>query len=102
MPVCSLSHVQLFMTPQTVAARLLCSWDVPGKDAGVGCHFLLQEIFSTQGLNRLLHVLNCRQIFLALHHWGRPILYICIHIHTYVYAVLSHSGVFDPLKPHGQ
>ena len=23
--------------------RLLCSWDFPGKNTGVGCHFLLQE-----------------------------------------------------------
>ena len=32
-------------------ARLLCPWDFPGKNIGVGCHFLLQWIFSTQGLN---------------------------------------------------
>ena len=24
--------------------RLLCPWDFPGKDSGVGCHFLLQGI----------------------------------------------------------
>ena len=29
----------------------LCPWDSPGKNTGVGCHFLLQEIFPTQGLN---------------------------------------------------
>ena len=26
-------------------------WDSPGKNTGVGCHFLLQGIFQTQGLN---------------------------------------------------
>ena len=31
--------------------RLLRPWDSPGKSTGVGCHFLLQEIFSTQGSN---------------------------------------------------
>ena len=31
--------------------RLLHSWDFPGKNTGVGYHFLLQEIFPTQGLN---------------------------------------------------
>ena len=31
--------------------RLLCPWDSPGKSTGVGCHFLLQGIFLTQGLN---------------------------------------------------
>ena len=32
-------------------ARLLCPWDSPGKNNGVGCHALLQGIFLTQGLN---------------------------------------------------
>ena len=41
------SHVWLFETPWTVASRLLCPWDSPGKNTGVGCHFLLQEIFPT-------------------------------------------------------
>ena len=36
--------------------RLLCPWDFPGKNAGVGCHFLLQEIFPTRGLNLCLCV----------------------------------------------
>ena len=31
--------------------RLLCPWDFPGKSTGVDCHFLLQGIFLTQGLN---------------------------------------------------
>ena len=36
-------------------ARFLCPWDFPGKNTGVCCHFLLQGIFLTQGLNpRLL------------------------------------------------
>ena len=35
---------------------LLCPWDFPGKNTGVGCRFLLQGIFPTQGLNLcLLH-----------------------------------------------
>ena len=28
----------------------LCPWDFPGKGTGVGCHFLLQRIFQTQGI----------------------------------------------------
>ena len=42
-------------------ARLLCPWDSPGKNAGVGCRSLLQGIFPTQELNPGL--LHCRQIF---------------------------------------
>ena len=44
-----LSRVQLITTPQP--ARLLCPWDFPGKNTGVGCQFLLQGIFLTQGSN---------------------------------------------------
>ena len=40
--------------------RLLCPWEFPGKSTGVGCHFLLQRIFPTQGLN--LGLLHCRDI----------------------------------------
>ena len=35
------SHVQLFVTLWTVACQLLCPWDSPGKNTGVGCHDLL-------------------------------------------------------------
>ena len=42
----SLSHVQLFPTPWTVAYQVLHPWDFPGKNTGVGCHFLLQQIHS--------------------------------------------------------
>ena len=34
--------------------RLLCPWNSPGKNTGVGCHFLLQGIFLSQGLNQCL------------------------------------------------
>ena len=52
-----LKHVQLFVTPWTVeSSRLLCSWDFLGKNIGVGCHFLLQRIFPTQGSNRISYM----------------------------------------------
>ena len=44
------SRAWLCATLWTVACSLLCPWDFPGKNTGVGCHFLLQGIFSTQGL----------------------------------------------------
>ena len=66
----SLSHVQLFATPWTVAYRLLLPWDFPGKNTGVGCHFLLQEIFPAQGLNT--GPLHCRQTLYHLSHQGCP------------------------------
>ena len=41
--VCVLSHVLLFATPWTVAGQAPLSVEFPGKNTGVGCHFLLQE-----------------------------------------------------------
>ena len=44
-------------------ARLLCSWDSPGKNTGEGSQALLQGILPTQGLNLcLLRLLHCRWI----------------------------------------
>ena len=54
-----LSHAWLFETPWTVAHHLLCPWDSPGKNTGVGCHALQQEISPTWGLHpRLLCLLH--------------------------------------------
>ena len=59
----SLSHVQLFVTQWTVAHQAPLSMESLGKDTGVGCHFLLEGIFLTQGSNlHLLCLLYCRQI----------------------------------------
>ena len=44
--------------------------DSPGKNAGVGCHALLQGLFPTQGLNPGLP--HCRWILYQLSHKGSP------------------------------
>ena len=60
--VCYISTgVSDFATPWTLTARLVCPWDSPGKNAGVGDHALLQGIFPTQGSNPLLLCLLYRQ-----------------------------------------
>ena len=62
-----LSCVQHFAVPWTVQpTRLLCPWDSPGKNTGVGIHYLLQGIFLTQGLN--LGLPHCRKILYHLNH----------------------------------
>ena len=51
-----------------VTARLFSPWNSPGKNTGVGCHFLLRGIFPTQGSNQGL---SCfRQILYHLSHQG--------------------------------
>ena len=58
--MCACSVVSTSLRPHGLQpARLLYPLDFPGKNTGVGCHFVLQGIFPTQGLNpRLLHLLN--------------------------------------------
>ena len=42
LPLSHFSRFQLCATPQTAATRLPRPWDSPGKNTGVGYHFLLQ------------------------------------------------------------
>ena len=54
-------------------AALQVPWSMgilQGKNTVVGCHFLLQEIFPTQGLNPGLP--HCNQILYQLSHKGSP------------------------------
>ena len=51
--------------------RLLYPWDFLGKSTGVGCHFLLQRIFLTQGSNPDLP--HCRQTLYCLRHLGKRV-----------------------------
>ena len=51
--MCVLSHfsrIQLFETVRTAAHQAPLSRDSPGKNTGVGCHALLQGIFSDPGI----------------------------------------------------
>ena len=53
---CMLSRVQLFTTLWTGVCHAPLFMGFSRENLGVGCHFLLQGIFLTQGLNwRLLH-----------------------------------------------
>ena len=79
-----LCHVRLFAIPWTVAARFICIWDFPGKNIGIGCHFLLQGIFLTQGSN--LCLLNCRQILYPLSHQGSPWGSAGINFNTWIWG----------------
>ena len=58
------------LTPRTVARQAPLSTGSPGKNTRVGCHFLLQGIFPTQGLN--LRLLHWQADSLLLSHQGSP------------------------------
>ena len=58
----SLRHVQLFVT--LWPTRFLCPCGFSVKNTGLGCHFLLQGVFPTQGSNQnLLHPLTAGRFF---------------------------------------
>ena len=74
--VCVLCRVCLFATAWIVACQ--DPRNFPGKNTGVGCHFLLQGIFLTQGLNLCL---LCWQVdSLPLRHLGSLVLYILLYL----------------------
>ena len=66
----SCSAVSHSATPGLYPTKLLCPWDSPGKNTGVGYHFLLQRIFLIQGSIPLL--LHWQVDSLPLSHLGSP------------------------------
>ena len=66
------------LQPQALKlTRLLCQWNFTGKSTGVGCYFLLQGIFLTQGLNLCL---------LLLLHWQE---------NSWPLVISEISGLYD-------
>ena len=85
-------HAKLLQSSSTLC-DLDCSppgssvWDSPGKNTGVGCHFLLQGIFQTQGSNPDLLRLSCI---------GRWVLYHQLHLGS-LSVILPTSNSFSSL-----
>ena len=86
---------------------LLRPWDFPGKSTGVGCHFLLQRIFPTQGSNPGLP--HCRQMLYHLSHQGSvsfPVTHtpclssLCGHSSPTVMALVWVPGGMDSKQSH--
>ena len=58
-----------FLRPHELQlTKLLCPWDFPVNNTGVGCHFLLHGIFPTQGSN--IYLLHSQAGSLPLSHQG--------------------------------
>ena len=83
---CSVMYDSLWLH-RPKPARLLCAWDFPSKNTGLGCHFLFQGIFLTQGF-----WVSCL---------GRCIIYHCgtwkplVYCFTYSYALESTNWHVD-------
>ena len=76
-----------FVTPWSVAARLLCPWNFPGKNTGVGRHFFLQE----PSQPRKWACVSCLDRG-VLYHWaqGSP----SIYLYPFFFRLLSHRAQF--------
>ena len=77
LPTCFLiiwSCTTLLPPHELQLARLLCSWDFPGKNTGMSCHFLLLGIFCIAGR------------FLTTESPGKPLLPL---ITSYLMLILS-------------
>ena len=63
------------VTPWAVARQAPLSMGYPGRNSAVGCHFLLQGIFPTQGSNpHLLWLLHWQADSLPQSHLGSPLI----------------------------
>ena len=60
--------------------RLLCPWDFPGKNTGMGCNFLLPGFSLTQGLNQCLHVSCIEGRFFTTEPPGKLIYVFCFFL----------------------
>ena len=76
--------------------RLLCPWNFPDKNTGVGCHFLLQGFFLTQGWNpHLLNPLHWQVDSLPLNHQGNPLIWIFLSQRIWdVYVATYFASTF--------
>ena len=102
-----LCHVQLFAT---IAHQAPLFMDLPGKNTGMGCHFLFQEIFPTQGSNlRLLGLLHWKEDSLppvppwkpCNCKWGQSVSSVahCVHSlwpHKWVTFIYNYKYLMKP------
>ena len=79
-----------------------CPWNAPGKNTGVGYHFLSQGIFLTQGLNlHLFHLLHWQVDSLPPAPAGKPqrfwtSIYFLEHIIYFMLAIHAHLYIYIP------
>ena len=88
----SVSHVQLFLIPWTVAHLAPLSMGFSRQNTGVSCYFLLQGIFLTQGLKlHLQHLPHWQADSLPLVPLGKP------HLKPNESKFYELNGFFFPL-----
>ena len=88
--------------PHGPPIRLLCPWNSPAENTGVGSLSLLQGIFPTQGSNPSLP--QCRKILYRLSHQGSPeshfmriLIYWGIHLNNYSLSIWDNCCIYGDL-----
>ena len=95
-------------------ARLPCPWDSPGKNTGVGCHFLLQcrKVKSESEVAQLCPTcsdpIDCSPPGSSVHgifqarvlEWAAIAFSIYIHMCTYIHTFFTHSFIDGHLGFH--
>ena len=71
--------------------RLLCPWDSPGKNTGVGCHFLLHPILKKQITAYKLHFLITQEFNYCFHFF----MFIFIYLFWLLQVLVAAVGIFD-------
>ena len=95
---CSCSVVSDSLPPHGLQpTRLLCSWNIPGKNTGVGFYFLLQGIFPTQGLKPCLLCLLRWQAD-SLYHYATWEAINALYRSKYVHMYLSKGGKYTLME----
>jgi len=93
--------------PQTAAHQASHPWDSPGKNTGVGCHFLLQcmkvksESEVVQSCPTLIDLMDCSLPGSSIHgifqarvlEWGA--IAFSEHTHTTIYKIENQQGPSD-------
>ena len=91
--VCSVLSDSLWPS-WTAAHQVLCPWNFPGKNTGVGCHFLLQRVFLTQESNLyLLHLWHCQADSLPLKQFGSPHHNVPVYFKCLTVSFVTYTSV---------
>ena len=92
-----LSRARLFATPWIGACtKLLSPWDFQGKSTGVGCHFLLQGTFPTQGSSPGFS--HCRQTLCRVSHPIHNVMTVSGEQQRLNHAYIHSSLNFPPIQ----
>ena len=90
----------------SLSISFLHPWNFPDKSTGAGCHFLLQGIFLTQGLNpglpyyrQTLYRLSYQRSHRHIHNWVSFLLWLSLFILSGAISPLFPSSILDTSCP---